>query len=148
MEINDKIAYSEVDEILDLLEDEYAKRIPEKIRTFIKEERDNKYKPMIDVDKPLLEQNISREAMILLAVVYLNYLCDSEQEKQELLNEFAQNENEKKKIEERYNPDNLFKKREKIISQNAQEIQMIEYKEKNFIQKILSKIKAIFMRNK
>ena len=148
MEMNDIIAYSEVDEILDLLEDEYAKRIPEKIRTFIKEERDDEYKPIIDVDKPLLEQNISREAMVLLAVVYLNYLCDSEQEKQELLNEFAKNEEEKNALEERYNPDNLFKKKKESVNQNTEEVQMIEYKEKNFIQKILSKIKAIFMRNK
>lgn len=37
---NTAIAYAEVDEILNLLEDDYIDKVPEKVRDFFKEERD------------------------------------------------------------------------------------------------------------
>ena len=40
MEENSKLACSEVYEILNLLEDEYISKIPERIINFFKEERD------------------------------------------------------------------------------------------------------------
>ena len=49
-------------------------------------------------------------------------------------------------LAEKYNPDNLFKKRENLEA--TTEVSMIEYKEQNFIQKIISKIKKLFRRSK
>ena len=50
-------------------------------------------------------------------------------------------------IREKYNPDNLFKKREKTfeppVEETKQDTQLIEKKE-NFIQKIFNKIQKIF----
>ena len=119
MENDDEIAYAEVDEILQLLEQEYVDRIPNKIKDFLKEERSKEYNPIIRTDIPLDEQNLNRNTFILLAVLNLNYWCDSEEEKQEILREFAENENvkiqEQKELEEQYNPDNLFRNRKKNI---------------------------------
>ena len=143
MENEAMLAYAEVDAILDLLEEEYANKIPDKIRSFFKEEKIKEYKPKIDVDKPLLEQNLKRETIVLLAILNLNYWCNTEEEKKEILNEFAKNEKEKKELEERYNPDNLFKKR---VSKNEENVQMVEYKEPNFIQKFINKIMEMFKR--
>ena len=115
MNDNEGLAYSEVDEILNNLEDEYVEKIPMKIRQFFKETKNKEYKPIIRIDVPLEEQNLKRETIILLAILNLNYWCESEEEKQELLNSFSKNEElkeqERKELEERYNPDNLFKKR-------------------------------------
>ena len=58
-----------------------------------------------------------------------------------------------KEVRERYNPDNLFKKKEQISkdSENNEleqkNKQLIEYKELNIIQKILQKIMKFFKRN-
>ena len=94
------------------------------------------------------KQNLKRETMVLLAILNLNYWCDSEEEKQEILNGFAENEKlkqlEEKELAEKYNPDNLFKKREKLEA--TTEVSMSEYKELNFIQKLLNKIKSFFRR--
>ena len=56
------------------------------------------------------------------------------------------------KIREKYNPDNLFKKQksETLNLENntiTKETAIIEYKEKNFLQKIFDKIKHLFKKN-
>ena len=50
-------------------------------------------------------------------------------------------------IREKYNPDNIFKNKnkEKEVEQIAEEITaIVEYKKENFIQKLLNKIKRLF----
>ena len=84
MEENSSLAYSEVYEILKFIEDEYVNRIPKRIMDFFEEERDKEYKPIINVNIPLDEQNLKRETMVLLAILNYNYWCDSEEEKKEI----------------------------------------------------------------
>ena len=149
MLLDDMIAYAEVDAILNVLEDEYVNKVPEKVRKFFADEKIKDYEPVIDVNVPLTEQNLKRETMVLLAILNLNYWCESENEKQEFLNELAQNENEKKELEEKYNPDNIFKKKQPLKNEeNIQEnMKMIEYKEKTLIRKILDRIMLFFKKN-
>ena len=138
------LAYAEIDEILNLLEDDYRERVPKKVRDFFKEEKMKDYHPEIDIEKPLIEQNLKRETMVLLAILNLNYWCENEKEKQRFLNELDKNEEEKKELEEKYNPDNLFKKKQDESTENN--LQIIEYKKPNFIQILLTKIKKILKR--
>ena len=147
---NTAIAYAEVDEILNLLEDDYIDKVPEKVRDFFKEERDKKYLPKIEVDIPLTEQNLKRETMVLLAVLKLNYWCKDEKEKQAFLNELDENERE---YNEKYNPDNLFNKQKNNYSKvtetsNKENILPIKYKDKNIILRFLEKITKFFKRSK
>lgn len=138
------LAYAEIDEILNLLEDDYRERVPKKVRDFFKEEKIKDYHPEIDIEKPLIEQNLKRETMVLLAILNLNYWCENEEEKQRFLNELDKNEEEKKELEEKYNPDNLFKKKQDESTENN--LQIVEYKKPNFIQILLTKIKKILKR--
>ena len=62
--MNSSLAYSEVYEILNLLEDEYKNRVPEKVIEFFERERDEKYNPIIEIDVPLDKQNLKRETMV------------------------------------------------------------------------------------
>ncbi len=139
MVMENMLAYAEIDEILNLLEDDYRERVPKKVRDFFKEEKIKDYHPEIDIEKPLIEQNLKRETMVLLAILNLNYWCENEEEKQSFLNELNKNE-----LEEKYNPDNLFKKKQDESIQNN--LQIIEYKKPNFIQRLLTKIKKFFKR--
>ena len=143
-----RIAYAEVDAILNLLESKAVEKIPLKVREFFENEKDKNYIPNINVEISLLEQNLKRETIVLLSILNFNYLCDSEEEKKEILNDWAENEKlkqlEEKELAEKYNPDNLFKKREKL--EDLSELAMVEYKEQNFIQKLISKIKNLFKR--
>lgn len=147
---NSSLAYSEVCTILNMLEDEYKERVPKNVMDFFEEERDKEYNPIIDVNIPLEKQNLKRKTLVLLAILNLNYWCDSEEEKQEILDSFAKNEELKrlkeKELTENYNINNLFNKIEN--TENKTEVSLIEYKEQNFIQKIISKIKSLFRRKK
>ena len=144
----DTKAYSEIYAIVNLLEDEYKQRVPDKIINFFDDVRDKNYEVNIDVEKSLLDQNLQRQTLVILAILELNYWCDSEEEKQELIREFAENEKTREKeIREKYNPDNLFKNKEKIIcEENKEQTALVEYKEEGFIRKILKKIKRMFRR--
>lgn len=144
MVMENMLAYAEIDEILNLLEDDYREMVPKKVRDFFKEEKIKDYHPEIDIEKPLIEQNLKRETMVLLAILNLNYWCENEEEKQRFLNELDKNEEEKKELEEKYNPDNLFKKKQDESTENN--LQIVEYKKPNFIQILLTKIKKILKR--
>ncbi len=152
MLMDNMIAYAEIDEILNLLEDKYRDKVPEKVRAFFKEEKMVDYKPTIDVNTPLIQQNLKRETIVLLAILNINYWCENEEEKQFFLNELAKNEDEKKKLEEKYNPDNLFKNKnnndisiDKIVE--PQNISMVEYKKQGIFKRILDKITRFFKKN-
>ena len=87
------MAYSEIWTILTLLEDSYASRVPQRVKAFFEEERLKDYEPQIDVDKPLTEQNLQRETMVLLAMLNINYWCNSDEEREFWLREMARNDN-------------------------------------------------------
>ena len=92
----------------------------------------------------MAEQNLQRKTLAILAMLDLNYWCESEEEKQKLIQEYAENDKKKEQeLREKYNPDNLFKN--KIETENVG-TELVEYKEKNFIQKIMEKIKSFFKR--
>ena len=139
---NNEIAYTEVDTILSLMDEKYINKIPKNLRGIFKEEKSLDYKPVIDTKKALNEQKLQKGTLVILAMLCLNYWCDSEEEKQELIKAYSENERKNEaEIREKYNPDNLFKKREEIPS----DTQMIEYHE-GMLTKIWNKIKSLFHR--
>ncbi len=142
MMLNNMMAYSEVYEILNLLEVEYVEKVPEKVRNFFEEERLKEYKPQIKVDTPLTEQNLQRETIVLLAILNLNYWCETPEEKQEIINELTNNEQSQQELKEKYNPDNSFKNK-RVNKKLDNSFAMIEYKKPNLIQKLLRKIKSL-----
>lgn len=149
MILDTMMAYSEVYEILNLLDKDYKEKVPDKVRTFFKEERLKDYKPEIDTDTPLIDQNLKRETIVLLAILNLNYWCETPEEKQEILDELSQNEKEKQDLLEEYNPDNLFKKKPNDVVENEdtiniQEVSLVEYKKQGLFKRILDKITRFF----
>ena len=103
------MAYTEVDRILNLMDEQYQKKIPEKLRKLISESKLNDYDVIINPKIPLKEQKISRKALSILAVLNYNYWCVGESKKQKLIEKYIKNEKIKQeKLRELYNPDNLF----------------------------------------
>ena len=148
MENNLTKAYAEVLLILSYMEQKYADMIPKKLLELFNEEKDKNYQPNINPNISLAEQNLQRKTLALLAMLNLNYWCKDENEKQEMLKMYSEND---KKIEaemrERYNPDNLFRKKEEPIEndENKQEnTELIKYKKQNIFKKILNRIMKFF----
>jgi hypothetical protein len=102
-------AYAEILEILDYMEEEYVNKIPQKLIKVIKENASDTYERHLDANVPLEEQEISEKTTAILAMLMLNYWCESPEQKQELTDMF--NENERKYQEElqrKYDPNNIF----------------------------------------
>ena len=139
-------AYSEIDEFLGLLSEEQRNEIPKKLRDFFKEEKDQEYFKNIDKDIPIKDQNLKEETLAIIALLNLQYWCKDEEEKKRLQEIYAQNEKEYQDIlYEKYNPNDIFKKKEGTTIENNNEIkekmQMVEYKDpvfKRIINKILN----------
>lgn len=146
-----KKAYSEVDAILKLMEQKYIEKIPQNLREIFENRKDKNYTPKIDVNKSLLEQKLLNKTLSILAILNLNYWCEDEKEKQKLLQIYAKNDRIKEEeARERYNPDNIFKNRKKVITNEVkiEEKQMIEYKKQNLFKKVFNKIMKFFRRNR
>ena len=133
--LDDMMAYSEIFEILSLMEEEDKEKVPQEVRDFFEEQRMKEYKPKIRTDIPLTEQNLRRETVVLLTILVINYWCDSEEEKQSIIDELEKNEKIKMELQE-YNPDNLFKNRRKtkedVVIEQVKNVEMIQYQENLF----------------
>ena len=143
--------YSEVYAVLSLMESQYIDKIPNQLMELVRSEKNEKYAPNIKIDIPLDEQGLQRKTLAFLAMLNLNYWCENEKEKQELLEMYSENDRiAETELQEIYNPENIFhkKKQEKINSDEKQEnTQMIESEEKSIFKKILKKIMNFFKKN-
>lgn len=146
-------AYTEVDVILSYMEKVYIDKVPKKMRELFRNEKLQGYKPNINPKIPLDEQNLQNKTYDILAMLNLNYWCESEEEKQELISIYAENDRKKEaELREKYNPDNLFKKKElqeeKIEQKISEENKaLIEYRENNLFKRIINKIMSLFKKH-
>lgn len=141
-------AFSEVEQILKLMPTNLSNKIPTRLKNIITLEKSKTYMPRIS--EPFEECELKEETTIILAVIYRDFLC-SKEEREELLerdkNKLLEFEQE---LREKYNPNNIFKNKnnssESIQDNISTETAIVEYKEKNFIQKLFDKIKHLFRR--
>lgn len=147
----DTRVYSELYDILKFCDNDLKNKISRKFLKFLNDNRDKTYITNINPYLPLEEQNILEETKNYLGLVYRSYFAD-ENEKLE----FAKKDKEEyEKLEEekrqKYNPDNIFKNKEKVIENNIEksevdtkiELPMMAIK-KNIIVRIIDKIKKFF----
>ena len=137
----------EVISILAYFDDDIIEKIPSKILIKINElAADSNVDYYIDTEKGLLDQQLSEKSKDLIALIYYSYIAN-ENEKYELSKIWNDNEKEyQKELNEKYNPDNLFKnitEQKSVNIENNNTTALIEYKEsfftklKEFIFKIL-----------
>lgn len=114
-------ASAEINEILGYLPTEYVEKIPAKLREFFNKVKKVDYVSKIDPYKQLDEQELKPKTKILLTVIYRNYWCN-EEERAELDEILIENDNKyEEELRERYNPDNIFKKKE-IVEEKVETI--------------------------
>ena len=146
---NIRRAYSEVYEILNLLDKETLRKIPSGFYKMLEENKDNTYKVNLKLSESLEEQELMQDTINILALIKLNYLCKNEEDKKELINILKENDKKhQEQLQEKYNPDNLFKRYKKDRNNDNPKKQIVEnmpvtYKEK-FFNKLKKLIKRLF----
>lgn len=78
----------------------------------------------------------------------LQYWCKDENEKKRLKRVYAENERKyQDELREKYNPDNLFKNKQRVVEEKFEETAMVEYKEDTFWIKIKRFLKGLLKKN-
>lgn len=145
------VAYSEAAvEVLDILEHtkkEDVNKIPKKFIEFLENNKSKTYISNLDHTKTIKEMNLKPKTQALLGLIYLKYWAN-EEEKIEFRKKAQVNEiNYQKELNEKYNPDNLFKNKNAVNIEKNETIQqtsLVEIKKETIMQKIISKIKEMF----
>jgi len=117
-----KEAFTEVNEIIKMMPIELVNKIPSKFREMIVEEKYKNYIP--DIKEPIEKCKLKNETIIILGLIYRDFLC-SPDERKKLQEKDARELQEVEKaieeeIREKYNPDDIFKNRNKIVLQEEQ----------------------------
>ena len=150
-------AYKEVFEILKYVSKEDLEKIPNTFMQMLQKKMDKNYDFALNLNKEFEEQEMLRETKAILAYIYVNYWCD-EKEKTIIKNKFK-NDLIKEEIakQEKFSND-VFKnvksgnvqnkgnskvKEENKVERNIDKLQIVPYTKKNFISKIIEKIKMI-----
>lgn len=135
-------AYSDICYILSVLEEKYTQQIPCELIKFFRDNADSQYISRIDLSKPLLEQEISKETEQLICLLNLNYWC-TPKEKEELLKKYEINEKEaQEQLQNEY--EIKFNKNAQI--QDVKAIVVIE--NENIFTKIIKFLKGIITKKK
>lgn len=153
MTLEYKQSLTELNMIIHYMDIEYLKKIPEKFIDFIVENMDSNYAPNISKNIPLNEQVLKKDTKVLLSLLYRMYWCDNETKKELIKNDLISKEIYEKEQREKYNPNDIFKNKKPIVTENnivlensEQTNKMIEYKKEKWYKKIFAKILKIFKR--
>ena len=152
-------AYSEVLEILKYIPVEDYKKIPERKIELYKKNANKDYIFNYNPEKTLNEQNVSKIAKGIIAILFRDYWATEEQRETILAMQKAERINIEKIKRERYNPDNIFKPKNNNQNigfdniqnsmENLNKNSLIEFENKKSIfifKKIIDKIKNIIKR--
>ena len=144
-------SYSEICMVLEYMPSEYVKKIPKKVIELFQTEKLENYDVNINKTNPIDKNYLSKKAMIIIAMLNYQYWCPNKKVKDDLYKQYlSNNEKYQKEIEEKYNVDNIFKNRQKLIQDenvNENTISIIEYKE-SFFTILFKKIKSLFKKHK
>lgn len=142
-----KEAFEEIYEIFNLMPKELIDKIPKNFYNMIKEERDTSYIP--NIKEPLENQKLKDETIIILGLIYRDFLCSQEEKKILQKKDAKELQKIEKAIEEekrkKYNTNKIFES--KIVQDEirmSEHKQIIVSKEKTWYKKIFDIIKKFF----
>ena len=141
-------AFVEISEIFKLMPKTMLNKIPSRFRQIIENEKSTTYTS--NIKEPLEQCTLKEETIIILSLIYRDFLCNKE-EKERLQYRDAQKIKEAEdELREKYNPDNIFKKKIEPNINNTTEIQenlsLVKVEEDKWYKKIFNIIKNIFKR--
>ena len=137
MSIIEKRANAEVLVILEKIN--MLDRIPEKVLLNMKNNRDETWNFVYDYNLKIEEQNINKETATLLSSIYLMYICDEQEKKEELKQLYERNEELSKQGRKNSLEDVLGKKEEVVQLVNIEKKESVFEKIKKWIQSFLKK---------
>lgn len=142
-----RMAYSEVDEFLKLLDKKMIEKIPENVRNVFAQEKDKEYSKKIYSNMPIKEQNLMEETLTIIAYLNLTYICEDEKEKQRLKEVYKKNEEKYKEMFQIGFDEGFAFKKDNIQTEEIHTNgELLEIKKEKFFLNLFNKIKQFFKR--
>ncbi len=133
-------AYKEIYEILRIFPKELVAKIPQEKIRFFYNNMDNSYE--YNISKETFDgQTMLEETKAILTILFRDYWATPVQKEKILSYENIERNKLEEETRRKYNPDNLFKKKEEqnYVEAHIEETAMVEYKESIF-KRIVNKI--------
>ena len=111
---SDTFLYKDTYVVINMMSKEMKEKINPKFIKFLEENQDKEYESYLNNKIPLERQEIRPELKLMLSIIYIQYLCDSETKERILLKE--------KENIKRYNEqitENIFNKKEEKNINNS-----------------------------
>lgn len=142
VEVEYREAVVEVLKVLEYLDDNLKKRIPNKIMEFFEQNKSITYNPVINYEDDASNIKIKDKTKQILAGLYLDYIA-SEEEREDYILRLRQNENNHQiQLSKKYNTEDIFKNRK--INNDIQTKEIAVIKKDSLFMRIIKKIKEIF----
>lgn len=145
-------SYKEINIILNLLGQEFSNKIPNSMKDFFIRNEDKEYNPNISLED-VFSQNILPETSSIIAILYINYWTETQEEKEKYMSIIREYDEEKRKEVFNIfdNPKNeIITENNNTIEENIEEKQLIGNVEKpglkDKIIEILEKLKSLISR--
>lgn len=147
MDRNYQEAFVEVEEILKIMPVELSEKIPMKFRKIIIENQAPDYKVIIQ--EPLEQQKLKKETLVILGLIYRDFLCDEQERKELKIQDVQELEKIEKELQQKYDIQNVFdarkenrKKQEE--SEDDYSTSLTLYEKPTFLKRLFNIIKGIF----
>lgn len=141
-------AFVEVDEIFKIMPKDLLIKIPAQFRQIISENKAKDYE--VKIQEPLEEQHLKEETIIILGLIYRDFLADPDEREQLQLKDAEELKRIEQEMQEQYDMQNVFEKRKANKKQELEDnsTDLTLYKEPGFLKKLFNLVKGIFKRNK
>lgn len=139
-------AYTEVNEILKYMPEEYVNKIPLKFRKMFEDCRLKDYEVNINPDKSINEQKLVYETLVILTILKYNFWCESDEERKLIQTKLRENDQKSQDMYDfsKLNAKEDVKNFEKSIENEKKEIASnlpVKVEKKSWFSNILFKIK-------
>ena len=142
-------AYKEVIEVLNYVPQESVEKIPQSMIETFKAKMDKDYNFIVDINKSFEEQDLLDETKAIFANIFRDYWATPYQKERILEKEkYDRQKLENEKVQ-KYNPDDIFKKKQQIreneTAENYDENLPMEVKKKIYIEKLSTFLRDFFI---
>lgn len=134
----DLIAYSEVNYIIQHMNERYISKVPKNIITFFETMSDDRFDVYVNPRKPLYEQGLQKYTLEIIALLNIKYWCTDQDRRNDLIEKMQENQRKlEAQMNEVFSTNNIFKN--KVDSENDAKVskkdpvltKYSEYKEEN-----------------
>ena len=137
-------AFTEILEILTYISKEDYEKIPNHLIEIFENNSNKTYKFKYDYKKSLEEQGCSDITKTILSLLYRDYWAENDEKRDLLLEEKKLRNKYQNELIEWYNPDDIFKKKNKMKCEITKEIAIEVFQEEKWYQKIFNIVKKLF----